>query len=48
VPWYGISQGARMLRWAFSKPPRVQALLPVRAALAQRYDDAARGDPAES
>jgi hypothetical protein len=38
VPWYGISQGARMLRWVFSKPPRVQALLPVRAALAQRYD----------
>lgn len=47
VPWYGISQGARMLRWAFSRPPRVQALLPVRAALAQRYD-AARGAPAES
>lgn len=42
VPWYGISQGARMLRWAFSKPPRVQALLPVRAALAQGYDEAGR------
>jgi hypothetical protein len=36
VPWYGISQSARMLRWVFSKPPRVQALLPVLAALAQR------------
>jgi hypothetical protein len=34
VPWYGISQVGRILRWTFSKPPRVQALLPVRAALA--------------
>jgi putative nucleotidyltransferase-like protein len=48
VPWYGISQGGRILRWAFSKPPRVQALLPVRAALAQTHDEAARGTPAES
>jgi hypothetical protein len=35
VPWYGISQGARILRWVFSRPPRVQTLLIVRAALAQ-------------
>jgi hypothetical protein len=35
VPWYGISHGARILRWMFSKPPRVQTLLSVRAALAQ-------------
>jgi Uncharacterised nucleotidyltransferase len=35
VPWYGISQGARMFRWAISRPPRVQTLLAVRAALAQ-------------
>jgi Uncharacterised nucleotidyltransferase len=34
VPWYGISQGARILRWVFSRPPRVQTLLSVRAALA--------------
>jgi hypothetical protein len=34
VPWYGISHGARILRWVFSKPPRVQTLLSVRAALA--------------
>ena len=34
VPWYGISHGARILRWAFSRPPRVQTLLSVRAALA--------------
>ena len=35
VPWYGISHGARMIRWIFSRPPRVQTILPVRAALAQ-------------
>jgi hypothetical protein len=38
IPWYGISQARRMLRWAVSKPPRVQALLPVQAALMQPYD----------
>lgn len=35
VPWYGISQAARILRWIFSRPPRVQTLLSVRAALAR-------------
>ena len=35
VPWYGISHGARILRWVFTRPPRVQTLLSVRAALAQ-------------
>jgi hypothetical protein len=35
IPWYGISHGARILRWVFTRPPRVQTLLPVRAALAQ-------------
>lgn len=35
VPWYGISQGSRILRWVFSRPPRVQTLLSVQAALAQ-------------
>jgi hypothetical protein len=35
VPWYGISQAARILRWIFTKPPRVQTLLSVRAALTQ-------------
>ena len=34
VAWYGISHGARILRWVFSRPPRVQTLLSVRAALA--------------
>jgi hypothetical protein len=35
IPWYGISHGVRILRWVFSRPPRVQTILPVRAALAQ-------------
>ena len=35
VPWYGISQSARILRWIFFRPPRVQTILVVRAALAQ-------------
>jgi hypothetical protein len=35
LPWYGISHGARILRWVFSRPPRVQTLLSVRAALEQ-------------
>jgi len=35
VPWYGISHGARILRWAFTSAPRVQTLLSVRAALMQ-------------
>jgi hypothetical protein len=35
VSWYGISHGARILRWIFSRPPRVQTLLSVQAALAQ-------------
>jgi len=35
IPWYGISQGGRILRWVFSRPPRVQTLLSVRAALAR-------------
>jgi len=38
VPWYGISQGARIMRWIFSRPPRVQTLLSVRAALARQDD----------
>jgi hypothetical protein len=43
IPWYGISHGARIPRWVFSNPPRVQTLLPVRAALAQHYDESAPG-----
>jgi hypothetical protein len=34
VPWYGLSHSARILRWVFSRPPRVQTLISVRAALA--------------
>ena len=35
VPWYGLSHGKRILRWIFTRPPRVQTLLIVRAALSQ-------------
>jgi hypothetical protein len=35
IPWYGVSQSARIVRWAFSRPARVQTLLAVRAALDQ-------------
>jgi hypothetical protein len=38
IPWYGISHGARILRWIFSKPPRVQTMLTIRAALAHVSD----------
>jgi hypothetical protein len=33
VPWYGMSHGRRILRWLFSRPPRVQTIVSVRAAL---------------
>ena len=33
VPWYGVSHGNRIVRWLFSRPPRVQTILSVRAAL---------------
>ena len=42
IPWYGIPQHARILRWLTSKPPRVQTLVAVRAALAQRDDEIGR------
>jgi hypothetical protein len=38
IPWYGISHAARILRWLASKPPRVQTMLSVRAALGKRCD----------
>ena len=34
APWYGISQAARIARWIFSRPLRVQTLMAVRSALA--------------
>jgi hypothetical protein len=43
IPWYGISQGERIVRWLFSRPPRVQTLLSVRAALGQRFDESDSG-----
>jgi hypothetical protein len=33
TPWYGISHGQRIVRWLFSRPPRVQTLTSVRAAV---------------
>jgi hypothetical protein len=33
VPWYGVSHGSRIVRWLFSRPPRVQTIVAVRAAL---------------
>ena len=33
VPWYGLPHGRRVLHWLFSKPPRVQTMVSVRAAL---------------
>jgi Uncharacterised nucleotidyltransferase len=48
IPWYGISQRERVVRWLFSKPPRVQTLLSVRAALAQRYDESDSSDSTNS
>ena len=33
VPWYGVSHGRRILRWLFSRPPRVQTIVSVIAAL---------------
>jgi len=35
IPWYGIPHSVRILRWLFSRPPRVQTLLSVHAALMQ-------------
>jgi Uncharacterised nucleotidyltransferase len=33
VPWYQLSHGRRILRWLSSRPPRVQTILSVTAAL---------------
>jgi hypothetical protein len=35
ISWYGVSQRRRILRWVFSRPPRVQTLRVVQAALEQ-------------
>ena len=36
APWYGDSHAVRILRWAFSSPPRVQTIHSVRQALEDR------------
>jgi hypothetical protein len=33
VPWYGLPHNERIMRWLFSRPPRVQTMVSVRAAL---------------
>jgi len=33
VPWYQLAHGRRIVRWLFSRPPRVQTILSVTAAL---------------
>jgi predicted nucleotidyltransferase len=33
TPWYGLSHGARIVRWIVSQPPRVQTIHAVRSAL---------------
>jgi hypothetical protein len=33
VPWYGLSHGRRIIRWLCSRPPRVQTITSVMAAL---------------
>ena len=33
VPWYSLSHGARILRWIFLRPPRVQTIFSIRSAL---------------
>jgi hypothetical protein len=36
VPWYRISHGKRIVRWLVSRPPRVQTIVSVTAALEDR------------
>jgi hypothetical protein len=36
VPWYTRSHSARIVRWAFGRPPRVQTMTSVLAALSDR------------
>ena len=33
VPWYGVSHASRIVRWLFTRTPRVQTLVSVQAAL---------------
>jgi hypothetical protein len=33
TPWYGLPHGVRILRWIFTRPPRVQTIFSVRCAL---------------
>lgn len=35
VPWYQLPHASRIMRWLISRPPRVQTLVQIRAALAR-------------
>ena len=43
LPWYQVSQGKRIVRWLLSRPPRVQTLVSVQAALETAGFDSAKG-----
>jgi hypothetical protein len=45
VGWYNIPHGARILRWIFSSPPRVQTILSVRMALVKPDEEIAYSSP---
>jgi hypothetical protein len=42
VPWYGVSHGARILRWLFGRSPRVHTITSVHAALDSVGTDVAK------
>jgi hypothetical protein len=37
IPWYGLSHHRRILRWVFSRPPRMQTIGPVLSALGDEH-----------
>ena len=43
VRWYGLGHGRRILRWLFSRPPRVQTIVSLRAALESARPRVAEG-----
>ena len=39
TPWYGIPHAHRIVKWLLSRPPRVQTMVSVRAALTGGFND---------
>ena len=35
IPWYGVPHAQRIIRWVFSRPPRVQTVMSVQSAMAE-------------